>query len=507
MSSVKKLQYFVDGKWLESKTDKYMDIFNPSTGEVMAQTPCCTADEVNTAIAAAKKAFPGWSQTPVMKRVQVLYKFRDLINQHMEELTRLVATENGKVWAEAEGDILKVKEPVELACGTPSLMMGESLMNTSAGYDTVLYREPVGVFAGIVPFNFPGMIPMGWMAPLCIATGNTLVIKAASMTPMTAMRLTELWQEAGLPDGVLNILTCSRNEAEIFLKHPDVNGISFVGSTSVGLHIYSQAAANGKRVQALCEAKNHGLVMGDAPLERTARGIINSSFGCAGERCMALPVIVAEESIADELVSLIVKYAKELKIGPAYDKTSELGPLVTAGHRDFVTKWIEKGIAEGAKLVLDGRNVTVKGFEKGFYLGPTILDHVTPGMTVGDEEIFGPVICVKRVKNFMEGVELMNKNRFANGSVIFTQSGHYAREFTRLTHGGMVGVNVGIPVPAGIFPFSGHKNSFFGDLHTLGKDGVRFFTETKCVTTRWFDEEEMKKTRIDTWDGSVGGGS
>jgi malonate-semialdehyde dehydrogenase (acetylating)/methylmalonate-semialdehyde dehydrogenase len=275
----------------------------------------------------------------------------------------------------------------------------------------------------------------------------------------------------------------------------------------VGLHIYSQAAANGKRVQALCEAKNHGLVMGDAPLERTARGIINSSFGCAGERCMALPVIVAEESIADELVSLIVKYAKELKIGPAYDKTSELGPLVTAGHRDFVTKWIEKGIAEGAKLVLDGRNVTVKGFEKGFYLGPTILDHVTPGMTVGDEEIFGPVICVKRVKNFMEGVELMNKNRFANGSVIFTQSGHYAREFTRLTHGGMVGVNVGIPVPAGIFPFSGHKNSFFGDLHTLGKDGVRFFTETKCVTTRWFDEEEMKKTRIDTWDGSVGGGS
>jgi len=505
--SIRRLQYFVDGQWKYSSTDKYMDIYNPSTGEVIAQTPCCTPDEVNEAIAAAKKAFPGWSQTPVMKRVQVLYKFRDLLNQHMDELTRLVATEHGKVWAEAEGDILKVKEPVEFACGTPTLMMGESLMNTSTGYDTVLYREPIGVFAGIVPFNFPGMIPMGWMAPLCIATGNTLVIKAASMTPMTAMRLTELWQRAGLPDGVLNILTCSRNEAEIFLTHPDVKGISFVGSTSVGLHIYSKAAANGKRVQALCEAKNHGLVMEDAPLERTARGIINSAFGCAGERCMALPVVVAHESIADELVSLLVKFAKELKIGPAYDKTSQLGPLVSAGHREFVTKWIEKGIEEGAKLVLDGRGVKVKGFENGFYLGPTIFDHVTPEMSVGSEEIFGPVICVKRVKSFMEGVELMNANRFANGSVIFTQSGHYAREFARLTHGGMVGVNVGIPVPVGIFPFSGHKQSFFGDLHTLGKDGIRFFTETKCVTTRWFDEEEKKNTRVDTWDGSVGGGS
>lgn len=506
MSNIQKLKFFADGKWKESKTDRYMDIYNPSTGEVIAQTPCCTEDEVREAIAAAKKAFPEWSQTPVMKRAQVLYRFRDLVTLHMEELTRLVATENGKVWSEAEGDILKVKEPVEFACGAPSLMMGESLMNTSSGYDTVLYRESVGVFAGIVPFNFPGMIPMGWMAPLCIATGNTLVIKAASMTPMTAMRLTELWQEAGLPDGVLNILTCSRNEAEIFLTHPDVNGVCFVGSTSVGMHIYSKAAANGKRVQALCEAKNHGLVMEDAPLERTARGIINSSFGCAGERCMALPVIVAHESIADDLVNLLVKYAKELKIGPAYDKSSELGPLVTAAHRESVTRWIEKGVAEGAKLLLDGRGIKVNGFEKGFYLGPTVFDHVMPGMTVGDDEIFGPVICVKRVKSFEEGVELMNRNRYANGSVIFTQSGYYSREFARRTHGGMVGVNVGIPVPVGIFPFSGHKNSFFGDLHTLGKDGVKFFTETKCVTTRWFDEDEMKKTRVDTWDGSLGGG-
>lgn len=505
MSEIKKLKFFAGGKWLNSSTAKYMDVYDPSIGEVIAQTPCCTVEEVNTAIESAKKAFPAWSQTPVMKRAQVMFKFRDLIIEHMDELTQMVARENGKVWEEARGDILKVKEPVEFACGIPSLMKGQSLMNTSTGYDTVLYREPLGVFAGIIPWNFPGMIPMGWMTPLCIASGNTIVIKAASMTPMTAMRCAELWQEAGLPDGVLNIVTCSRNEAEIFLTHPDVKGVSFVGSTSVGLHIYATAAAHGKRVQCLCEAKNHGLVLEDAPIDRTAAGIINSSFGCAGERCMALPVIVAQESIADKLVEALVKYAKDLKIGPAYDKASELGPVVTDSHRKSVTDWIDKGIKEGAKLVLDGRKVTVKGYEKGFYLGPTIFDHCTADMTIGDIEVFGPVLCVKRVKDFEEGIELMNKNEFANGSVIFTQNGYYAREFARRTDGGMVGVNVGIPVPVGIFPFNGHKKSFFGDLHVLGDDGVKFYTESKVVITRWFDEEEMKKTKVGTWDGSVGG--
>ena len=502
---VKKLRYFAGGEWLESKTEKYMDVYNPSTGEVMAQTPCCTVDEVEYAISKAKEAFKTWSQVPVCKRVQVLYKFRSLLEEHMDELTELVAREHGKVWDEAKGDILKVKEPVELACGAPTLMMGESLRDTSSGYDTVLYREPVGVFAGIVPFNFPGMIPMGWMTPLCIAAGNTIVLKLASMTPMTAMRLAELLQEAGLPDGVVNLVTCSRNEAELLLTHPDIKGVTFVGSTSVGLHIYSTAAAHGKRVQALCEAKNHALVLDDAALERTARGIINSAFGCAGERCMALPVVVAQEGIADKLVSLLVQYAKELKIGPAYDKTSKLGPVVSAEHRASILNWIEKGIEEGAELVLDGRNPVVPGYENGFYVGPTIFDHVEPGMTIGDKEIFGPVLCIKRVKTFEEGLELMNANPYANGSVIFTQSGYYAREFAKHTDGGMVGVNVGIPVPVGVFPFTGHKLSFFGDLHTLGKDGIRFYTETKAVTTRWFDEEEKKATSVDTWDGSVGG--
>ena len=505
MSEVKRLKYFVGGEWKESKTNKYMPVYNPSTGEIQAEAPCCTQEEVDAAVAAAKAAFPAWRDTPVMKRVQVLYNFRDLVIKHTDELTEICAREHGKNWAESAGDIAKVKEPVELACGVPSMMLGESLMNTSTGFDTVMYREPIGVFVGIAPFNFPAMIPMGWMTPLCLATGNTLVIKAASRTPMTSMRCAELFEEAGLPKGVLNIITCSRKESETFLTHPDVKGISFVGTTGVGKHIYGIASANGKRVQAQTEAKNHALVLEDAALERTARGIINSAFGCAGERCMALPVVVVQESIADKLVKLIVKYAKELKIGPAYDKSTGLGPVVTADHKAHVIQWIEKGLEEGAQLVLDGRGTVVPGYENGFFLGPTIFDHVKPGMTVGDCEIFGPVLSIKRVKNFEEGLEVMNANQFANGSVIYTQSGYYAREFTRRTDGGMVGVNVGIPVPVGIFPFCGHKDSFFGDLHVLGKDGVRFFTEVKTVTTKWFDEEEKKAKNVDTWEGSVGG--
>jgi len=312
-----------------------------------------------------------------------------------------------------------------------------------------------------------------------------------------------LYKEAGVPDGVVNVITCSRDEAEIFLSHPDIKGISFVGSTNVGKHIYGVAASNGKRVQALCEAKNHALVMNDAAIERTAAGIINSAFGCAGERCMALPVVVAEDGIADALVAKLVELAKNLKVGPAYDKTSTLGPVVDKKHKERILKWIQKGIDEGATLILDGRNVTVEGYENGFYLGPTIFDHVTEDMTIGTQEIFGPVLCIKRVKNFEEGLTIMNNNPFANGSVIFTQNGYFAREFVNRTDGGMVGVNVGIPVPVGVFPFSGHKNSFFGDLHCLGKDGVRFYTESKTVTTKWFDEEEKKSTKVSTWDGTI----
>lgn len=500
---MEKVKLFINGKFIESAAEKYMPVYNPSTGEQMAESPCCTKDEVGLAIQAAKDAFPAWSGTPVIARVQILYKLRDLLMEHMDELTDCVARENGKAWEEAKGDVLKAKEGTEHAISAPTLMMGESTMDASRGFDTVLYREPLGVFAGIIPFNFPAMIPMGWMTPMCIACGNTIVLKAASLTPMTSMKIAALYKEAGLPDGVINIVTCSREESEIFLSHPDIKGISFVGSTSVGRHIYQMAASNGKRVQALCEAKNHALVMEDAPVARTAAGIINAAFGCAGERCMALPVVVVQESIADRLAAEIVRLAEGLKLGPAYELETKLGPVISDSHKKSVISWIERGVQEGAELLLDGRRRVVEGYENGFYIGATVFDHVTEEMSIGRQEIFGPVLCIKRVKTFEEGLAVMNANPFANGSVIFTQSGYYAREFQKRTDGGMVGVNVGIPVPVGIYPFSGHKNSFFGDLHCLGKDGMRFYTETKVVTTRWFDEEEKKKTEVSTWDGTI----
>ncbi len=498
-----KLKYFCNGQYIESKTDIYYDVFNPSTGEITGHAPCCTAEEVNAAIAAAKAAYPGWSATPAIKRSQILFKVRELIIEHMEELTRLVAEENGKVWAEAEGDVLKAKEGTELAIQVPTQMMGESLMDASKGFDTVLYRESMGVFAGIVPVNFPAMIPFGWMVPVCVATGNTIVLKAASLTPRTALRIAELYKEAGIPDGVVNVVTCSRKEIDLILEHPDVKGITFVGSTPVGKLIYQKAAANGKRVQALCQAKNHALVMSDAPIERTVAGIINSAYGCAGQRCMALSCCVVEEAIADEFVAELKKQASQIKVGPAVDKTSKLGPITYKKHYDEVIADIDKGVREGATLVLDGRNCKVEGFENGYYVGPTIFDNVTEEMTIGRDEVFGPVLSVKRCKDFKEGLEIMNNNPYANGSVIFTQNGYFAREFVRHTHGGMVGVNVGIPVPIGFFPFSGHKDSFFGDLHCLGKDAYRFFTESKCVTQRWFDEEEKTNKAVSTWDGTI----
>ena len=354
-----------------------MPCFDPSTGAVIALAPQCTADEVEEAIQAAAKAFPAWRDTPVSKRVQVLFRMKALLDSHLDELTYLCAQENGKKWDEAQGDILKVIEVVEFATGAPHIMKGDLLANVSPGYDTVRFNEPIGVFAGIAPWNFPAMIPQGWMAPICIVTGNTLVLKAASFAPQCALRITELWYEAGLPAGVLNVITTSRNEAEIFLKHPKIRGVSFVGSTSVGMHIYSTAAANGKRVQALTEAKNHALVLSDCVLDRTVASIVNSFSGCAGERCMALPCVVVENAIADAFVEAIVKACKDVNLGPAYNKATGLGPVVNQGHKDFVLNWIETGVKEGATLVLDGRKPKVpRGCEKGFFVGPTIFDHV-----------------------------------------------------------------------------------------------------------------------------------
>ncbi|SNY91684.1 malonate-semialdehyde dehydrogenase (acetylating) / methylmalonate-semialdehyde dehydrogenase [Cohaesibacter sp. ES.047] len=499
---IKRLKFCVDNEWRESKTEKFMPVMDPSTGKQTAEAPCCTQDEVDGAVETAAAAFPVWSNTPIPVRIQLMFRFKQLLDAHLDELTELLATENGKCLGEARGDVLKAIEVVECACASHYLMQGDTCMNVSTGYDTVSFREPLGVFAAIAPYNFPAMIPMGWMIPFAITTGNTVVLKAASMVPQTASRMLELLIEAGLPKGVVNLVTCSRVEADTLLKHPSIKGVTFVGSTSVGMHIYETAAGAGKRVQALTEAKNHALVMEDCVLERTVRGVINSTYGCAGQRCMALPVVCVQESIADEFVAKLIELAKELKIGPAYDPTSQLGPLVSKGQLNFVEKCIQRGVDEGADLVLDGRGAKVEGHEDGYYVGPTIFDNVKEGMWIGDEEIFGPVTCIKRVKDFEEGLAIMNANRFANGSCIYTQSGLLAREFARRTDGGMVGINVGIPVPFSIFPFSGHKQSFFGDLHAMGKDGVAFFTETKSVTSVWFSEEDATK-KVSTWDGTL----
>lgn len=496
---IRRLKMFVGGEWVESKTESYSPVYNASTGEVTTECPRCLPDEVAAAVAAAKAAFGPWSDTPVQERVQVLFRFKALLDAHLDEIATILATENGKTHAEAVGSVQRGIEIVEFACGMPTLMMGESLENVSRGLDVVTWRQPLGVCVGIVPFNFPAMIPM-WMFPIAIACGNTFVLKAASMVPNTAARLMQLLVEAGLPAGVVNMITCGRESVKLLLEHPDVKAISFVGSTAVGLEIYQTAAAHGKRVQALTEAKNHALVMSDCVLPRAAQGIVNAAFGCAGERCMALPTVVALDEIADELVELIVEGAKQIKVGPAEDPTTTMGPLVSSEHREGVVKWIETGVAEGAKLMLDGRNLTVPDHENGFYLGPTIFDHVTEDMTVGREEIFGPVLCIKRARSFEEGLAIINASRFGNGSAIYTQSGRYAREFAHRVGAGMVGINVGIPVPLGFFSFTGWKQSFFGDLHSHGKDGVLFFTEKKSVSYRWFEEADAKVKKVSTWD-------
>jgi malonate-semialdehyde dehydrogenase (acetylating) / methylmalonate-semialdehyde dehydrogenase len=502
MAAIKRLKYCVNNQWLESKSAHCMPVMNPSLGVQIAETPCCTQAEVDSAVAAAAAAFPAWAATPIPLRIQLMFRFKALLDAHLDELTVLLATEMGKVISEAKGDVLKAIEVVECACSSHYLMQGDTCMNVAVGYDTVSYREPLGVFVGIAPYNFPAMIPMGWMLPFAITTGNTFVLKAASMVPQTSMRMLELLIEAGLPKGVVNLVTCSRVEADSLLSNPDVKGITFVGSTSVGLHVYKTAAASGKRVQALCEAKNHALVLEDAVLERTVAGVVNSTYGCAGQRCMALPVVCVVDSVADRFVELLVAKARELRMGAAYLPESQLGPLVSAAQKASVVAAIDRGVEQGAKLVLDGRKASVPGFENGYFVGPTIFDYVKPEHAVGNDEIFGPVTAIKRVRDFEEGLAIMNASPFANGSCIYTSSGRAAREFVSRTHGGMVGINVGIPVPFSIFPFTGHKRSFFGDLHAMGKDGVAFFTETKAVTSVWFTEEDSKKA-VSTWDGTL----
>ncbi|MFH1862900.1 MAG: CoA-acylating methylmalonate-semialdehyde dehydrogenase [bacterium] len=489
---------FIAGEWITSATQVWMPVYNPSSGAVIAEAPDCLPEEVHRAVAAAQAAFPNWSQTPAVQRIQYLFKLKQLLDRDLHKLASIVATENGKTHIEAVGSVARAIEIVEFACGIPTLMMGEALENVTPDIDVITWRQPLGVCAGIVPFNFPAMIPM-WMFPISIACGNTFVLKANCKCPMSAKYVMELLLEAGLPPGVVNMVLCEKEGNIALMQHPDVKAVAFVGSTPVGRIVYETSARAGKRVQALCQAKNHALVMPDCAFEPTVLGIVNAAFGCAGERCMALPVVVAHEEIADRLVKALVERAATIKVGPAEAEGTEMGPLVTPEHLERVMGYIQKGVQEKARLLLDGRGYKVPGYPNGFYLGPTIFDQVTNDMVIGREEIFGPVLCIKRVKSFAAGIELINASSYGNGSAIYTTSGYYAREYARRIQAGMVGINVGIPVPLGFFSFTGWKHSFFGDLHSHGKDGVLFYTEKKSVTYRWHDPV-AQVTKVSTWD-------
>lgn len=497
-------KYCVYGEWRESKTSHYVPCTNSSTGEILAEIPNCTSDEVIEAIDSAQKAYENWSKLSLSKRTQMMFNWRNILMSHIDELTNICSKESGKTLNEARGDILKAIEPTEFACSISYSSQGVASLQVTNEFDTQSYRVPLGIVVGICPFNFPAMIPWGWIVPLAIATGNTVILKANSQTPLTSMRILELFYDEGnFPKGIVNLITCDKNESEILLKDDRVKAVTFVGTTAVGKHIYSIAASHGKRVQAQCEAKNHALVLEDCDLDATVNAIINATYGCAGMRCMALPVVVVQNSIADKFVKLLKDKAQSLKVGCAFDPNSQLGPVVSNQHKMSINKWIQKGVDEGAELVLDGRNCKVNGFENGFFVGPTIFDKVMSNMSIGNCEIFGPVTVIKRVDNFDEGIQIMNANPCANGSVIFTKSGYYARKFEMLTDGGMVGINVGIPVPSAYFPFSGNKESFFGDQHVLGIDGVRFYTRAKTVTSRWYNDENINNKQLDTWEGTV----
>ncbi|MBC8278038.1 MAG: CoA-acylating methylmalonate-semialdehyde dehydrogenase [FCB group bacterium] len=497
--SLNRIPLYIDGSWITSQTEIWSPVYNPSTGEIIAEAPDCLPSEVNLAVEAAQRAFPAWAEIPAVKRVQYLFRLKQLLDENLHELATVLATENGKTHTEAVGSVSRGIEIVEFACGMPTLMMGESLENVSTDVDVNTWRQPLGVCAGICAFNFPAMIPM-WMFPIAIAAGNTFVLKANSKCPNSAKFLMELLEKAELPKGVVNTVYCEQEGSATLVQHPDVKAVAFVGSTTVGKIVYETAARAGKRVQALCQAKNHALVLPDCAFIPTVKGIVNAAFGCAGERCMALPVIVVHEKIADKLAAAVAEYAAKVKVAPAEAEGAEMGPLVTPEHLQRVTGYIEKGVAEGAELLLDGRGYEVEGYPNGLYLGPTIFDHVTNEMAVGSEEIFGPVLSIKRVKSFEEGLQTINDSPYGNGAAIYTSSGYYARTFSRRVQAGMVGINVGIPVPLGFFSFTGWKQSFFGDLHSHGKDGVLFYTEKKSITYRWHEDPYVGDLDVGTWD-------
>jgi malonate-semialdehyde dehydrogenase (acetylating)/methylmalonate-semialdehyde dehydrogenase len=480
------ISHWIDGKPRDGTSGRHGPVFDPATGKERARAPYASVEEVDGAVAAAKTAFAEWRDTSITRRTQILFQFRNLLEQAKDELAAIIAGEHGKTKPDAGGEVQRGLETVEFACGIAQLLKGDNSQQVSTGVDLSSTREPLGVVGCITPFNFPVMVPL-WMFPIAIACGNTVVLKPSEKDPSASNRLAALFTEAGLPDGVLNVIHGDRIAVERLIEHPDVAALSFVGSTPVARAIYEGGTRNGKRVQALGGAKNHMLVLPDADMDLAADAAVSAAYGSAGERCMAISVVVAVGDCADRLVVGIAERIKKLRVGSAADPEAEMGPLITAEHRDKVASYIDSGVEEGATLVADGRGLRVTGCEEGFFVGPTIFDHVEPDMQIYRNEIFGPVLCVVRAERFTDAIDLVNNNPYANGTAIFTNDGGAARRFQREIQVGMVGINVPIPVPMGFYSFGGWKNSLFGGHSIYGPEGVSFYTRPKVVTTRWPD--------------------
>ncbi len=479
------LHHFIGGEKVKGTSGRFGDVFNPATGEVIRKAPLATAGEVRAAIKSAAAAWPAWAATPPARRAQVMFRFRDLLHANLEELATLLSSEHGKTLDDAKGSVTRGIEVVEFACGIPHLLKGEYSEGVAAAVDCYSVRQPLGVCAGITPFNFPAMVPM-WMFPVALACGNTFVLKPSEKDPSCGLRLAELLIEAGLPAGVLNVVNGDKEAVDTLLTDPEVAAISFVGSTAIGQYIYATGCAAGKRVQALCGAKNHMIVMPDADMGQTVDAVMGAAYGSAGERCMAISVAVAVgDETADELVKRLAPRVQALKVGPYTDADSEMGPVVTRESLDRIKGYIESGIAEGAELVVDGRDLSLQGYEDGFFLGGCLFDRVTPGMKIYTDEIFGPVLSVVRAKDYDEALGLVNGHEYGNGAAIFTRDGDAARDFASRASIGMIGVNVPIPVPVAFHSFGGWKRSLFGDHHIHGMEGVRFYTRLKTMTARW----------------------
>ena len=480
----KALHHYVNGKRVTGAGGRTGDVFNPATGEVGAKVPLASAAEVGAAIAAAATAHAGWSAMPPLQRARVMFRFKELVEKNIDELAQMVTGEHGKTLPDAKGSIIRGLEVVEFACGIPHLLKGDFTETVGRGIDSWSMRQSLGVCAGITPFNFPAMVPM-WMFPMALACGNTFILKPSEKDPSCPLRLAELMNEAGAPPGVLNVVNGDKEAVDAILTDPRIAAVSFVGSTPIAEYIYHTGCAHNKRVQALGGAKNHMVVMPDADLEQATDALMGAGYGSAGERCMAISVAVAVGKVGDKLMERLTPRVRSLKVGPGTDPEAEMGPLVTKQHYDKVRSYVDDGVHEGAKLVVDGRGLKLQGYEKGYFMGGSLFDDVKPDMKIYKEEIFGPVLSVVRVPDFDQALQLVNDHEFGNGTAIFTRDGDAAREFASRVQIGMVGVNVPIPVPMAFHSFGGWKRSLFGDIHMHGPEGVRFYTKLKTVTSRW----------------------